>query len=50
MEEERKNNQTEAAVSAEAGATTRDTGASRGAMRMCTRPPPGTRRNSASFR
>lgn len=31
MEEERKNNQTEAAISVEAGATTRDTGASRGA-------------------
>lgn len=34
MEEERKNNQTEAAISVEAGATTRDTGASRGARRI----------------
>lgn len=50
IEEERKKDQAEAAVSVESGATARDTGASRGARRMCTRPPPGTRRSSASFR
>lgn len=50
MEEERRKDQTEAAIPVESGTTARDTGASRGAKRMCTRPPPGTRKSSASLR
>lgn len=45
---ERKKDEPKAAVSADTGGTASDTGASRGAKRMCMRPPPGTRRNSAA--